>query len=229
MLCGQCCLCFRLHWAIVYVLVYFVHIYCKLYNWHRFSSTCFSLDNNQIVFIFFPSFLFPCVCMCARRWENQKKRTKWKQVPIAPLLNVPKENYEIIINDGFHFLHTWNLLYGIHLFCHFPKKGNRRREYLENVLGLRCGMLPEPPSVCETKGVGVIGQQTNRRRRRKREKKEHFFLEVYLLQRTARNMAPIQSRLNDRALCVRLEHAHRRTALARGTTRRWLGRNVYLF
>ena len=34
----------------------------------------------------------------------KKKLKFWKQVPIAPLLNVPKENYEIIINDGFQFL-----------------------------------------------------------------------------------------------------------------------------
>lgn len=38
-------------------------------------------------------------------YDVLKKKLKfWKQVPIAPLLNVPKENYEIIINDGFQFL-----------------------------------------------------------------------------------------------------------------------------
>lgn len=78
----------------------------------------------------------------------------WKQVPIA-LLNVPKENYEIIINDGFHF---WYI--------------EERNEKVSCWILLHLQFV-NATNGCERPSVGEIGQH----------KRQQRTLKVYLLTR----------------------------------------------
>ncbi len=72
--------------AVVYVLVYFVHIYTiQVYSiTDPISSACFSLDNNQMIcLIYFPQFFFLRLHdMFGSKWENKenthKKRCRMK-------------------------------------------------------------------------------------------------------------------------------------------------------